>query len=140
MIAANTALDEDSVVFAALPLFHVNALVVTLLAPLFRGQSAVWAGPLGYRDPLLYGNFWKIVERYQISAMSAVPTVYAVLSQCPPVDADISSLRYPLVGARHCPPVGAHQIRRAHWTAAARRVRTDRGHLRQRPQFHRTAP
>ncbi|QNJ92490.1 acyl-CoA synthetase [Mycolicibacterium fluoranthenivorans] len=103
MIAANTALDEDSVVFAALPLFHVNALVVTLLAPLFRGQSAVWAGPLGYRDPMLYGNFWKIVERYQISAMSAVPTVYAVLSQCP-VDADISSLQYPLVGASALPP------------------------------------
>ena len=36
--------------FAALPLFHVNALVVTLLAPLLRGQQAVWAGPLGYRD------------------------------------------------------------------------------------------
>jgi fatty-acyl-CoA synthase len=103
MIAANTALDEDSVVLAALPLFHVNALVVTLLAPLFRGQSAVWAGPLGYRDPMLYGNFWKIVERYQISAMSAVPTVYAVLSQCP-VDADISSLQYPLVGASALPP------------------------------------
>jgi fatty-acyl-CoA synthase len=103
MIAANTALDEDSVVFAALPLFHVNALVVTLLAPLFRGQSAVWAGPLGYRDPMLYGNFWKIVERYQISAMSAVPTVYAVLAQCP-VDADISSLQYPLVGASALPP------------------------------------
>ncbi|WP_279616894.1 hypothetical protein [Streptomyces caeruleatus] len=29
MIAANSVLDEDSVVFAALPLFHVNALVVT---------------------------------------------------------------------------------------------------------------
>ena len=36
--------------FAALPLFHVNALVVTLLAPLFKGQRVVWAGPLGYRD------------------------------------------------------------------------------------------
>jgi fatty-acyl-CoA synthase len=103
MIAANTTLDQDSVVFAALPLFHVNALVVTLLAPLFRGQSVVWAGPLGYRDPALYGNFWKIVERYRISAMSAVPTVYSVLAQCP-IDADVSSLKYPLVGASALPP------------------------------------
>ena len=50
MIAAIGVLDTESVVFAALPLFHVNALVVTLLAPLFKGQRVVWAGPLGYRD------------------------------------------------------------------------------------------
>ncbi|MVU80682.1 acyl-CoA synthetase [Nocardia sp. ET3-3] len=103
MIAANSMLDEDAVIFAALPLFHVNALVVTLLAPLFRGQSVVWAGPLGYRDPALYGEFWKIVARYEVAAMSAVPTVYAVLAQCP-VDADISSLRYAMVGASPLPP------------------------------------
>lgn len=103
MIAANTLLDESSVLFAALPLFHVNALVVTLLAPLLRGQQVLWAGPLGYRDMGLYGNFWKIVERYGISTMSAVPTVYAVLSQLP-VDADISSLRMAIVGASALPP------------------------------------
>jgi fatty-acyl-CoA synthase len=102
MIAANTLLDEDSVLFAGLPLFHVNALVVTLLAPLLRGQQAVWAGPLGYRDTALYANFWKIVQHYGISAMSAVPTVYAVLAQCA-LDADISSLRYALVGASALP-------------------------------------
>ncbi|MDT5067843.1 MAG: fatty-acyl-CoA synthase [Mycobacterium sp.] len=102
MIAANTLLDEDSVLFAGLPLFHVNALMVTLLAPLLRGQQAVWAGPLGYRDPALYANFWKIVAHYGIGAMSAVPTVYSVLSQCL-VDADISSLRYALVGASALP-------------------------------------
>ena len=102
MIAANTMLDQDSVLFAGLPLFHVNALVVTLLAPMLRGQHAVWAGPLGYRDPALYANFWKIVAHHGISAMSAVPTVYAVLSQCP-LDADVSSLRYALVGAAALP-------------------------------------
>ncbi|GAA5152449.1 acyl-CoA synthetase [Amycolatopsis dongchuanensis] len=101
-IAANSVLDADSVIFAALPLFHVNALVVTLLAPLFKGQQAVWAGPLGYREPALYGQFWQIVEHYRIAAMSAVPTVYAVLAQCP-VDADITSLRYAAVGAAPLP-------------------------------------
>ncbi|NBH03574.1 acyl-CoA synthetase [Amycolatopsis sp. SID8362] len=102
MIAANSLLDVGSVVFAALPLFHVNALVVTLLAPLFKGQHAVWAGPLGYREPALYGEFWKIVEHHRIAAMSAVPTVYAVLAQCP-VDADIASLRFAMVGASPLP-------------------------------------
>ncbi|MEV6336129.1 acyl-CoA synthetase [Nocardia vinacea] len=103
MIAATSLLDEEAVVFAALPLFHVNALVVTLLAPLFKGQSVVWAGPLGYRDFVLYSEFWNIVEHYRISAMSAVPTVYAVLAQVP-LTADISSLRYAMVGASPLPP------------------------------------
>lgn len=102
MIAANTILDETSVLFAALPLFHVNALVVTTLAPLLRGQKTLWAGPLGYRDVALYGNFWKIIERYGISTMSAVPTVYSVLAQLP-VDADISSMRLAVVGAAALP-------------------------------------
>jgi fatty-acyl-CoA synthase len=102
MLAANSLFDADSTVFAALPLFHVNALVVTLLAPLFKGQQVVWAGPLGYREPALFGEFWKIVERYRIAAMSAVPTVYAVLAR-QPVDADISSLRFAMVGASPLP-------------------------------------
>jgi fatty-acyl-CoA synthase len=103
MIAAIGVLDEESVAFAALPLFHVNALVVTLLAPLFKGQRGVWAGPLGYRDARLFANFWKVVERYRVSFMSGVPTIYAALATRP-VDADISSLRFALVGASPLPP------------------------------------
>jgi fatty-acyl-CoA synthase len=103
MMRASSVLDEDSVIFAALPLFHTNALVVTVLAPLLKGQHVVWGGPLGYRDPALFRNFWKIVERYRISAMSAVPTVYSVLAQTA-VDADISSLKLPIVGAAPLPP------------------------------------
>ena len=51
MLAAYAGFTPESTVFAALPLFHVNALVVTLLMPLFKGQQVLWAGPLGYRDP-----------------------------------------------------------------------------------------
>ena len=102
MLSAISLFDENMVVFAGLPLFHVNALVVTLLAPLFKGQPVVWAGPLGYREPALFREYWKIVEHYRVASMSAVPTVYAALAQCP-VDADISSLRFPLVGASPLP-------------------------------------
>ena len=106
MTRASNALDQDSVIFAALPLFHTNALVVTVLGPLLKGQHVVWAGPLGYRDVPLFQNFWKIVEHYRISAMSGVPTIYAVLAQVP-VDADISSLKMPIVGAAPLPPAVA---------------------------------
>ncbi|BCJ75075.1 acyl-CoA synthetase [Catellatospora sp. IY07-71] len=102
MLAAGSVFDEQTVVFAGLPLFHVNALVVTLLTPLFKGQHVVWAGPLGYRDPDLYQVFWRMVEHYRIAAMSAVPTVYATLTKYP-VDAVITSLRHPMVGASPLP-------------------------------------
>ena len=109
MIASASELGQDGVVFAALPLFHTNALIVTVLAPLLRGQPVLWAGPLGYRDLPLYGVFWRMVERYKIALMSGVPTVYAVLAQVP-VDADISSLRLPIVGAAPLPPSVAEQF------------------------------
>lgn len=102
MVAANSTFDDDAVLFAALPLFHVNALVVTVLAPLLRGQTVLWAGPLGYRDPDLYAVFWNMVSHYRITTMSAVPTVYAALAHCP-VDADVSSMRYAIVGASALP-------------------------------------
>ncbi|HEX2804717.1 MAG TPA: acyl-CoA synthetase, partial [Kineosporiaceae bacterium] len=89
-------------VLGGLPLFHVNALLVTGIAPAFVGARVVWPGPAGYRNPDLYARFWKIVERYRITAMSAVPTVYAALTRVP-VDADISSLRTPIVGASPLP-------------------------------------
>ncbi|MGV0585276.1 acyl-CoA synthetase [Mycobacteroides chelonae] len=102
MVAVSADLDTDAVVFAALPLFHVNALIVTLLAPLLRGQPVVWAGPQGYRDMGLYQNFWRIVAHYRLAAMSAVPTVYGVLAQIP-VDADIATLTSAVSGASALP-------------------------------------
>lgn len=103
MVTLSSPLDDEAALFAALPLFHVNALVVTLLAPMFRGQSVVWAGPLGYRDLSLYSEFWRVVQHYRIAAMSAVPTVYSVLAHCPLLDADISSLTLCIVGASPLP-------------------------------------
>jgi fatty-acyl-CoA synthase len=103
MIVSADLMQPGSTVFAALPLFHTNALLVTVLGPLLKGQHVVWAGPLGYRDLPLYGSFWTLVERYGITSMSGVPTVYAALAQAP-VDADISSLQLPIVGAAPLPP------------------------------------
>ncbi|SEH00857.1 fatty-acyl-CoA synthase [Nonomuraea solani] len=89
-------------IVAGLPLFHVNALLVTALAPMVTGARSIWPSPRGYRDPKLYTSFWRLVEHYRPRAMSAVPTVYALLAAIP-VDADISSLKTPIVGAAPLP-------------------------------------
>ena len=101
-IAVCSGLAAGEGMLGGLPLFHVNALIVTGIAPMFSGARVVWPGPAGYRDKGLYARFWKIVEHYRIAAMSAVPTVYATLAQVP-VDADIHSLRVPMVGAAPLP-------------------------------------
>ncbi|MGO9779113.1 MAG: AMP-binding protein, partial [Streptosporangiaceae bacterium] len=101
-IAVCAGLAPGEGMLGGLPLFHVNALIVTGIAPMFSGARVVWPGPAGYRDKALYARFWKIVEHYRIAAMSAVPTVYATLAQVP-VDADIHSLRVPMVGAAPLP-------------------------------------
>jgi fatty-acyl-CoA synthase len=101
-IAERAGIAAGEAMLGGLPLFHVNALLVTGIAPMFSGARVVWPGPAGYRDPALYARFWKIVQHYRIAAMSAVPTVYGRLAQVP-VDADISTLRLPIVGAAPLP-------------------------------------
>ena len=101
-IALSSGLGPGEAMLAGLPLFHVNALIVTGIAPMFSGARVVWPGPAGYRDKALYARFWKIIEHYKIVAMSAVPTVYGTLAKVP-VDADVSTLRVPIAGAAPLP-------------------------------------
>ena len=101
-IAECSGLAPGEAMLGGLPLFHVNALIVTGIAPMFSGARVVWPGPAGYRDKALYTRFWQIIEHYRIAAMSAVPTVYATLARVP-VDADIATLRLPIAGASPLP-------------------------------------
>ncbi len=101
-IAESSGLAPGEAMLGGLPLFHVNALIVSGIAPMFAGARVVWPGPGGYRDPALYEHFWTIIQHYRIAAMSAVPTVYGALTRLP-VNADISSLRLPIVGASPLP-------------------------------------
>ena len=129
-IALCSGLAPGEGMLGGLPLFHVNALIVTGIAPMFSGARVVWPGPAGYRDKALYTRFWKIVEHYRIAAMSAVPTVYGTLAQVP-VDADISSLRAADRGRGPAAVLGARGLRPAHRAAPAGGLRAHRGDLRQ---------
>ncbi|MGW4529643.1 acyl-CoA synthetase [Nocardia sp. NPDC004340] len=101
-LAQHALFAGESVMLAGLPLFHVNAVHITALAPFYSGRSTVSLGPLGYRDRAAMADFWRIVERYGITGFSAVPTVYAGLPAVPD-GVDISSLRAGIVGAAPLP-------------------------------------
>lgn len=89
--------------FCALPLFHVNGVFVTGLAPWSIGATVTLGPPQGYRTAGLLANFWKIVEHYQLTFFSGVPTVFSKLLDVPVGNADISSLEYAICGAAPMP-------------------------------------
>ena len=90
-------------IFCGLPLFHVNAVLVTGLLPFSRGAHVVLGTSQGYRDADVVSHFWEIVAHHRIHFFSAVPTLYAALLQQPLHDCDISSLQYGLCGAAPMP-------------------------------------
>ena len=48
---------------------------------------------MGARDRRYLANYWRFVEKYQITRLSAVPTTLAMLCKSPPQGEDLSSLR-----------------------------------------------
>ena len=77
-----------------LPMFHVNAIMVSLMAPLRAGGS-LYIAP-GFSA----ARFFDDVETFRPTYFSAVPTIYAVLAAMPDdVVPDVSSLRFVVCGA-----------------------------------------
>lgn len=93
----------SDVIVCGLPLFHVNGVVVTGLAPFMHGARVLLAGGDGFRNPKLIAGFWRLVERYRVTTFSGVPTVYAALLNVPIAGADVSSLRFGICGAAPMP-------------------------------------
>ncbi|QRY42758.1 AMP-binding protein [Mycolicibacterium boenickei] len=77
-----------------LPLFHVNGIVVSVIAPLLAAASVVIADRF---DPR---TFFEVIERERPTYFSAVPTIYTMLAALPDdVTPDTSSLRFAICGA-----------------------------------------
>jgi len=89
--------------FCGLPLFHVNAVLVTGLLPFSRGAHVILGTPQGWRGEGVIARYWEMVERHRINFFSGVPTVYAALLQQPAEGRDLSSLEYGLCGAAPMP-------------------------------------
>jgi fatty-acyl-CoA synthase len=92
---------EDNII-CPLPLFHVFACHVILMAMITSGAHVVFPTPAGYRGEGVFDNFWKLIERWKISFVIIVPTAISALMQRP-VNADISSVKTAFSGSSPLP-------------------------------------
>jgi acyl-CoA synthetase (AMP-forming)/AMP-acid ligase II len=93
---------EDDNIICPLPLFHVFACHVIMMAAVSSGAHVVFPTPAGYRGDGVFDNFWKLIERWQISFVITVPTAISALMQRP-VDADVSSIKTAFSGSSPLP-------------------------------------
>lgn len=94
--------DENDVIMCPLPLFHVFACHVILMAMIKSGAHVVFPTPAGFRGDGVFDNFWKLCERWKISFVITVPTATAALMQRK-VDADISTVKNAFSGSAPMP-------------------------------------
>ncbi|AML50208.1 acyl-CoA synthetase [Falsihalocynthiibacter arcticus] len=93
---------HDDVVICPLPLFHVFACHPIMMSMIASGAHVVFPTPAGYRGEGVLDNFWKLIERWNVTFMITVPTAISALMQRP-VDADVSSLRTAMSGSAPLP-------------------------------------
>ncbi|UUV05230.1 acyl-CoA synthetase [Ruegeria sp. YS9] len=94
--------DENDVIMCPLPMFHVFAVHVIVMAAVSSGAHVVFPTPQGYRGDGVFDNFWKLIERWKVSFIITVPTAISAKMQRP-VDADISSVKTAFSGSAPLP-------------------------------------
>ncbi|MCW2318418.1 long-chain acyl-CoA synthetase [Rhodoblastus acidophilus] len=83
------ALDAEDRVLAVLPLYHINAQIVTVLAPLWHGGSVVM--PRAFSA----SNFWRQAAEFDCTWLNVVPTIIAyLLNGEAPENLDLSRVKF----------------------------------------------
>lgn len=103
---------EEDTVICPLPMFHVFACHVILMAMVASGAHVVFPTPQGYRGEGVFDNFWKLVERWQVTFIITVPTAISAMMQRP-VNADISSVKTAFSGSAPLPVELFHRFEKA---------------------------
>ena len=101
-LGSSLLFSDDDVVMCPLPLFHVFAVHVILMACCRSGSEVVFPTPQGYRGEGVFDNFWKLCERHKVTFLISVPTAISALMQRP-VDADISTIKTTFSGSSPLP-------------------------------------
>ena len=102
-ISAEHRLGPDDRVAAVLPLYHINAFAVTMLAPLAHG------GSLAMPPRFSAGGFWAMAARFECTWINVVPTIvsYLLEGEAPPRES-IARIRFCRSASAPLPP--AHLI------------------------------
>ena len=103
---------ENDNIICPLPLFHVFACHVILMACVTSGAHVVFPTPAGYRGEGVFDNFWKLCERWKITFIITVPTAISALMQRP-VDADVSTVQTAFSGSAPLPRELFHRFESA---------------------------
>ncbi len=93
---------EQDNILCPLPLFHVFACHVILMAAIASGAHVVFPTPQGYRGEGVFDNIWKLIERWKITFLITVPTAMSAMMQRP-VDGDISTIKTAFSGSSPLP-------------------------------------
>jgi len=97
-IAAEHALTAADRVLGVLPLYHINAFAVTMLAPLASGGSVVMAPRFSA------ARFWEQAVQRQCTWINVVPTIVSYLLEGPLPALDLSRLRLCRSASAALPP------------------------------------
>ena len=101
-ISAEHELGRDDRVAAVLPLYHINAFAVTLLAPLAHAGSLVMPARFSA------AGFWPMVARHRCTWINVVPTIISYLlegaARTPVAREDIASVRFCRSASAALPP------------------------------------
>jgi len=94
------------------PLFHVAGVLPAALTSLSAGAETVIPTPSLMRNREVLANYWRLVQTYRATSISAVPTVLAALCNVPLDGADIASVRFCRTGAAVLSPELAARFER----------------------------
>ena len=95
---------STDVVINGYPLFHVAGVLPGALTSFAAGSEVLIPTTSLFRNRAVLSNYWRLVERYGATVVSAVPTVLEALANTPVGTADISTLRYCRTGAAPLSP------------------------------------
>lgn len=105
-------LAADDITINGYPLFHVAGVLPAALASLSAGVETIIPTTALLRNKQVVANYWRLVEKFRPTSLSAVPTVLAALANVPLDGADISSIRYCRTGAAVLAPELAARFER----------------------------
>ena len=76
-------LDENDVVINGFPLFHVGGTMTTGLSVLAAGGHMIIPSPHSLQDREAIRTYWKLVDAFDVTIVSGVPTSITALAEMP---------------------------------------------------------